>query len=104
VLLYHFKSLKMEKNWERFAKVLSDSLVFGDGPVYLTLHITTEQAPHCKHLFMSSATCTRDPVLTWENVGLIQCWMGITFLWYSPDPAFIKQFIKCSGFHFPPPP
>jgi hypothetical protein len=29
-----FKPLKMEKNWERSAKVFDDRLVFGDGPVY----------------------------------------------------------------------
>jgi hypothetical protein len=29
-----FKSLKMEKNWERSAKVFGDRLVVSDGPVY----------------------------------------------------------------------
>jgi hypothetical protein len=33
-LLWHFKSLKMEKNWERFAKVIGDRLVINDGPFY----------------------------------------------------------------------
>jgi hypothetical protein len=36
VLLEHLKSLKMEKNWERFAKVIGDRLVIGDEPTYLT--------------------------------------------------------------------
>ncbi len=35
-LLWHFKSLKMEKNWQRFAKVISDRLVMGDGLLYPT--------------------------------------------------------------------
>ncbi len=33
-LLKHFKSLKMEKNWERFAKVIGDRLMIDDGPLY----------------------------------------------------------------------
>ncbi len=98
VLRYHFKSSKMEKNWERSAKVFSNSLVFGAGPVYLTLHITTEPAPHCLYIVITCSwevlLCTQDLVLTWENIGLNQCWAGITFLWYLPDLVFIKQFIK----------
>jgi hypothetical protein len=36
-LLYHFKSLKMEKNWERSTKVFSDRLMFGDKHIYTTI-------------------------------------------------------------------
>jgi hypothetical protein len=32
--LYHFKSLKKEKNWEKSVKVFSDNLVFGDRRIY----------------------------------------------------------------------
>ncbi len=31
----HFKSLKMEKNWERYVKVFGHRKVFDDGPVYV---------------------------------------------------------------------
>jgi hypothetical protein len=38
VLLQHFKSLKMEENWERFVKVFNDRLMFSDKCIYPTLH------------------------------------------------------------------
>ncbi len=38
VLLQHFKSLKMENNWERSAKVFGHRQAFSDGPVYPTLY------------------------------------------------------------------
>jgi hypothetical protein len=31
-----------------------------------------------------------------------QCWVGITFLWYPPDPVFIKTTYKRSSFHIFP--
>jgi len=33
MLLLHFKSLKLEKNRERIAKVISDKVMIGDGPL-----------------------------------------------------------------------
>ncbi len=52
-LLKHFKSLKMEKNWQRFAKVIGDRLVIGDGPLYPTtmglcqMEMYQEWMPRC---------------------------------------------------------
>jgi hypothetical protein len=34
--LQHFKSLKIEKNWESFAKVFGHRQAIGDGPIYPT--------------------------------------------------------------------
>jgi hypothetical protein len=47
VLLQRFKSLKMQKNWERTAEVFGDKLVFDDGPVYFTY------MPNTSFLFFS---------------------------------------------------
>jgi hypothetical protein len=38
-LLKHFKLLKIEKNWERFAKVFGDKLMFNDGPILAPIFI-----------------------------------------------------------------
>jgi hypothetical protein len=40
VFLQNFKSFKMEKNWEKSAKMFGDRLVFDDGPTYPTFRST----------------------------------------------------------------
>jgi hypothetical protein len=59
-LLYHFKSLKMEKNWERFFKMFGDKHIYQPTSIYHKLGTCLNYFRFCAyHMFE----------IVWSNHG-----------------------------------